>query len=466
MRQATEAAPAPVSRKITLGITTLSSFLTAFMGSAITVALPAIGKEFALNAILLSWVSASYLLSAALFLIPFGRIADIYGRRSVFLWGIILFSAASLATGLAPFLPVLLLARVVQGIGGAMIMSTAMAILISVFPSAERGRALGINVAAVYVGLSVGPFLGGFLTRYLGWRSIFFTIVPLGILIGVLILLKLKGEWREAHGESFDYAGALALGFAFVSLMYGFTLLPTMAGAGLIAAGLAGFFVFYAIETKSRHPLLAVTLFRRNNVFIFSNLAALINYSATFAVSFLLSLYLQYVKGFLPQQAGIILVAQPAMQALFSPLAGKLSDRIEPRNVASLGMALTAGGLFFLIFLARDTPLAFIVADLLLLGIGFALFSSPNTNAVMSAVERKFYGVASGVLGAMRLTGQMLSMGITMLLFALFLGNAPITAQNSPQFLSSLKAAFLAFTVLCICGIFASLARGTMHEGK
>jgi MFS family permease len=203
-----------------------------------------------------------------------------------------------------------------------------------------------------------------------------------------------------------------------------------------------------------------VNLFRKNTVFAFSNLAALINYSATFAVGFLLSLYLQYIKGLAEQSAGFILVSQPVVMAVFSPFAGRLSDRIEPRLVASTGMALTAAGLFLLTFLNENTALGFIVAILVLLGLGFALFSSPNTNAVMSSVEKKFYGVASGTLGTMRLTGQMLSMGIAMLIFAVYVGEVQITAQYYPPFLSGIRAAFFIFAVLCFGGVFASLARG------
>ncbi|HEX9899696.1 MAG TPA: MFS transporter, partial [Candidatus Methylomirabilis sp.] len=201
---------------------------------------------------------------------------------------------------------------------------------------------------------------------------------------------------------------------------------------------------------------------RGNAVFTFSNLAALINYSATFAVTFLLSLYLQYTKGLGPRDAGLILVSQPLVMAAFSPIAGRLSDRIEPRTVASLGMAFTVLGLVLLAFLGEGTPLAFIVATLVILGFGFALFSSPNTNAVMSSVDRRLYGVASATLGTMRLSGQMLSMGIAMLVFALYVGRVRIGAANPASFLYSLKVAFAIFAILCFFGIFASLARGRL----
>jgi len=216
-------------------------------------------------------------------------------------------------------------------------------------------------------------------------------------------------------------------------------------------------------ETKTESPIFNIDLFKENKVFAFSNLAALINYSATFAVSFLMSLYLQLIKGLHPQEAGMILVSQPIMQAIFSPLAGKLSDRIEPRLVASIGMGITALGLFFFTFLDQKTTTPFIMSSLILIGLGFALFSSPNTNAVMSSVEKKFYGVASGTLGTMRATGMMFSMGMVMLIFALYMGRTQISPSHYPLFMKSLKTGFIIFTALCVAGIFASLARGRVR---
>ena len=203
--------------------------------------------------------------------------------------------------------------------------------------------------------------------------------------------------------------------------------------------------------------------FRKNKVFAFSNLAALINYSATFAIMFLLSFYLQYLKGFSPQTAGLILIAQPVVMTIGSPIAGRLSDRIEPGVIASTGMAVLTIGLFFFIFLSEHTSLEFIVAVLIFLGIGYALFSSPNTNAVMSSVERKFYGVASGTLGTMRSLGMMFSMGIVMLIFSVYMGRVQITPEYYPVFLKAMKAAFIVFASLCFFGIFASLVRGKVR---
>jgi len=344
-----------------------------------------------------------------------------------------------------------------------MIFGTGTAILTSVYPPQERGRALGINVAAVYLGLSLGPTIGGFLTQQLGWRSVFLTTIPVGVLIVLLVWRKLPGEWAEAQGESFDLAGAVIYGLALVAIMLGFSQLPELLGALLLAAGLMGMAAFVWWEMRSASPVLDLRLFRGNRSFAFSNLAALVNYSATFGVGFLLSLYLQYIKGMNPQEAGLVLVAQPVMMALFSPLAGRLSDKFEPRLVASTGMGITVLGLLALTTLRDASSLGFIVLSLICLGFGFAFFSSPNTNAIMSSVQRRHYGLASGALGTMRLVGQVFSMGIVTLIFSLVIGQVQITPEFYPDFVQSLRIDFVILTVLCVLGVFASLARGRLR---
>jgi len=455
-----------LTKRITLLITTVASFLTPFDVSSVNVALPSIGKEFSMDAISLSWVATAYLLASAMFLVPFGRVADIHGRKRIFIIGILTFTVASFSMILSKSAMMLICFRIFQGIGAAMIFGTGVALLTSVFPPQERGRALGISVAAVYFGLSIGPFLGGFLTLHFGWRSIFLVNVPLGLTLVALVSLKLEGEWAESKGEKFDLIGSIIYCFGLIAIMYGFSSfsqLHTILSAALVLSGIVGIFAFMKWETKVRNPILDISLFRNNRVFAFSNIAALINYSATFAVTFFLSLYLQYVRKLDPQSAGLILVFQPIVMAIGSPFAGRLSDRTEPRIIASTGMVLTAVGLFLLAFLHGNTALEFIIGDLVLLGLGFALFSSPNTNAVMSSVEKRSYGVASATLGTMRLTGQMFSMGITVLILAIHIGHAQITSENYPLFLTSARSAFIFFAGLCSGGVFASLTRGKVR---
>jgi len=451
------------SKEVVLLVATMASFIFPFMGSSVNNALPSIGRELSLDAVTLGWIATAFILASATLLVPFGRIADIYGRKKVFTYGVIVFTVSSFLSGLAGSAAMLISFRVIQGIGGAMIVGTGVAMLTSVFPADERGKALGINVAATYAGLSLGPVLGGVLTQHLGWRSIFFMTVPLGLAVLGVILWKVKGDWAEAKGEKFDLAGSIIYSLALVVLVYGFTMLPSMLVVWLIVAGVIGLSAFVRWEMKTRSPVLDINLFRNNRVFAFSNLAALINYSATFAVVFFISLYLQYIKGFSPQSAGLILVAMPAVQAILSPLAGRLSDRIEPRVIASTGMALTTAGLVLLISLNAETSLEFIIGALILIGFGFALFSSPNTNAVMSSAPKTAYGVASATVATMRQVGMVLSMGVAMLMFALYIGRVEITPEHYPLFLESMKTSFIIFAVLCFGGIFASVARGKIR---
>jgi len=452
-------------RRTALAVSMVSSFLTPFMASSINVALPLIGREFGLSAVILGWVFTAYTMTAAMFLVPFGRIADLAGRKRIFALGLSLDIAGATIGALAPSAFLLILARAVQGVGGAMIFGTGVAILTSVYPQGARGHALGLNTAAVYSGLSLGPVLGGFIVHTLGWRSVFLVTVPIAATALALTIFRLKGEWADARGEGFDLAGAVIFGAGLVSLMSGFSRLPTPLGIILTAAGLLALALFVGFELRLQAPLLDLRLFRRNRIFAFSNLAALFNYSATAAVAFLMSLYLQYIKGLPPLQAGLVLVAQPIVMALSSPFAGRLSDRTEPRLIASLGMALSAAGLFLFSFLGPGTGFGFIIGSLICLGLGFGLFSSPNTNAVMCSVERRHLGVASAALGTARLTGQMLSVGISMMVFALVMGRARIEPGVYPLFLRSARIAFVFFAVLCVAGVFASLARGNREDG-
>jgi EmrB/QacA subfamily drug resistance transporter len=458
------AARAP--QRAALIVATLSAFLGPFMGSSVNVALPSIGEEFGLGAVLLGWVNTAFLLAAASLSVPFGRLGDIYGRKKIFMTGVLVFTASSVAIAVSISGTMLIVCRVFQGFGASMIFATGVAILLSVFPAKERGKVLGINVAAVYLGLSTGPVLGGIITEQLGWRFIFWLNLPVGLALLAVISLMLKGDWAESRETRFDLAGSVIMGLSLFSTMYGFSKLPAGTAFYLLGAGLLGMAVFVIYESRIEHPVVDIKLFRYNTVFAMSNLAALINYAATFAVSFLLSIYLQKVRGLSPQATGLVMVSQPLVQAILSPAAGRLSDRTEPRTVASIGMALTLAGLVLLVLVGPRTPLYYVVGCLVFLGVGFALFSSPNTNAVMSSVDRRVYGVASAVLGTMRQLGMMFSMGFVMMILSLDLGRSEVGPSNAGEFVGSMKTAFTIFAAMSLGGIFASLARGSVKRGK
>ncbi len=444
------------SRGVVLVIVTIGTFLNPFTGSSINLALPLIGEEFAIDAIMLSWIPAAYLLSSAIFLLPAGMLGDITGRARVFSTGTLVYTFASLLAFFSPSASLLLACRFLQGIGGAMLYSTAIAIIADLYPPGERGRAVGINVMAVYGGMTLGPFIGGILTQLFGWRSIFFITVLLGCIV-LLYVRRIPQILNENRRETFDYQGAILSAVALILFFIGTSRIPnTDAFICILLSGLT-FLIFYRVETGKISPLFPITLLSSNRTFSFSNLAALINYSATFAVTFLLSLYLQIVRGMSPATAGSILLIQPFIQMVIAPVAGRLSDRTDTSRLASIGLFTSSAGLLGLAFLNVNTPLPWVILFLILLGCGLGLFSTPNTTVVMGSVDKGQYGIASSFLATMRSTGMMLSMGIVMIVFSMLLGSTSITPEMSQGFLASMQIIFVVFFVLTILGALISL---------
>ena len=446
-------------KRSVLVATSFAAFLTPFLGSAMNLALPAIGKEFNASAIELGWIMSSYILATAIFLLPFGRLGDIVGRKKIFSFGILLFTVSTFLIIFSWSITALIFFRILQGLSSAMIFGTSMAIVTAVFKPGERGRAMGINVTSTYLGLSVGPIIGGLLTQHLGWKSIFIFLVPLGITSLILIKRKMKTEWADAAGEKYDWKGSIIYGCALLAFMYGFSILPSVTGWVCLTAGLLLAILFLFVEFRVANPVFEFRLVFRNRVFAFSAIASLINYSATSAIGFFISLYLQYLKDFDARTAGLIMISQPVAMTLLSPVAGKLSDKKNPGIIASTGMAITSFGLVLLCFINEHTHIVYLIALFILLGVGFGLFSSPNSNAIMSSVEKKHLGTASGVVGTMRMVGQMMSMGIAMMLLSLYIGKEPITPSTYPGLILAIRTGFLTFAILSAFGIFASLAR-------
>jgi EmrB/QacA subfamily drug resistance transporter len=441
---------------VILLITSLGSFLTPFMGSSINVAIPEIGTEFFSDAILLSWVATSYLLAAAVFIVPVGRLADMKGKSRIFLAGIAIYTLGSLLSTMVPSIEMLILFRIIQGCGGAMIFGTSIAIISSAFPPGERGTALGINVALVYTGLSIGPVVGGALTEAFGWRSIFYMNAAVGILIILFGLKYLKIKETTDDKATFDLPGSVLYGAMILLVMLGFQELPDSMGYILFALGGVFAVAFFYREKSTPDPVIRISLFTENRVFALANFSAFINYSSTYAISYLLSYYLQLIRGFGPAEAGLILIAQPIMQAIFSPVTGRLSDKVNPSLLATGGMAFITGGLMLFTILTPDTSIMIIIVDLAFLGFGFALFASPNTHSVMDSVSVRLYGVASGIIGTTRMCGMMTSMGISMLAFSFTIGRTPVAFVDPESLLLSINSAFMIFVILCAIGTFAS----------
>jgi len=444
-----------------LAVVCLSGAMVPFTGSSINLALPKISGELKMNAVALGWVVTAFLLSSAILQIPFSRVGDMFGRKKVLMSGVFLFSLASVACALSPTGNMLIAARFVQGIAGAMLFGVSMAIVTSVFPANERGKALGINTAVVYFSIAAGPFLGGMLTHYWGWRSIFIVTACLGLLALTGIFTVLKGEWMDAKGERYDWWGTLIYAIGLSAIIYGCSVLPSVLGFSLIAAGLVSFIVFVFYEKKQTAPVFNMNMFLANRVFRMSSFATLINYAATFAIGFMLSLYLQYIKGFDAQKAGLVLVIQPVVQTIISPLAGRWSDRMSAGNIATLGMSIIVVCLLGMLFLTPGTSVIFLIVLLTILGTGFALFSSPNVNVIMGSVEKRYLGMASATTGTMRMTGQSISMGVTMMMIAIFVGKTQITIENHLLFMKCLQYTFGIFVGFCALGVYLSMVRNT-----
>jgi EmrB/QacA subfamily drug resistance transporter len=437
----------------------ITSFLGTFLISAVNVALPAIELEFGMDAVRLSWLITSFLLASAMFLLPLGRLGDIKGVRRFYKTGLVIFTFTSLLCALAPGGNWLIFARYLQGIGAALTSTTGPAILVMAFSAQQRGKVLGITISAVYLGLATGPLLGGLLTEAAGWRSIFFLSAATGVPLSLGAFIILKKEVELGIPKLFRLRGLWFYFPGLILLVFGTSTIPHWSGWLMLLSGGVFLISFWQHERLSAAPLLNVQLFTKNRLFTFSNIAALINYSATFAIVFYLSLYLQKILHYTPREAGMILMTQPITMAIFSPLAGRLSDKIQARYIASSGMAMCTLGLFAFSFLGEDISMWFLFVTLFWVGLGFAFFSSPNMNTIMGSVDKTQYGVASGTSATMRVLGQMLSMTIATIFLAVFIGDISVAQASDQMFIRALQLGFLTFSLISAAGIWFSYFR-------
>jgi len=446
--------------KYILSIVVLTSFAGPLLFGAVSIALPSMARELSMNAIEMGWVTMVFSLTGAILILPFGRLADIYGRKKIFIIGVLINNIAVAITAFSTSAYMLIAFQFVQGIGFAMIVSTGTALLISAYPPQQRGKMLGMMVAAVYLGMALGPTFGGLLTHNFGWRSIFAPTFILQIPAIVLVLAKIKSEWSEARGEQFDITGSVLLSVMLFCLLYGFSLLPSQSGIWIVVIGIVTFIAFILWELKVKSPIFSISLITGNRLFAFSSLTHFLYYTATFPTTFIMSLYLQYIKGFNSQEAGFILLITPVIMAVFSPIAGRISDRVQARVNVSVAIVVVLVGILLLYAATLNEGLTSIIIALVLLGFGFAFFTSPNTNAIMSSVDRKYYGIASATQATTRNIGITFSMSIIMLLFSLYMGSAQITPEYYEPFVQSIRVAFIIFAGICVLSIALSASRG------
>ncbi len=449
-------------RYLVVAVICLGSFLSPLSMASVTMAIPAMAEALSADAVSVSLLPTLFLLSNVMFMLPAAKVADNIGRKRVFATGVALNACASLLAYWAPTIEWVLALRFAQGAGSAMVFSTSLAIITSVFPASERGLPLGLNTAAVYIGLTVAPALGGLITDTLGWRWVFLLPVPAATLLLTVVAVGLRGEWRHTRRSAFDWSGAAIFACWSVALVVGLKGLPEP--AGFIAVALAaGFFTLFIVQ-QSRHPepLIRVQMFRENKLFSFSLATSALMYASTYSLAFLLSLYLQYARGLEALEAGQVILVQAMTMAVIAPFAGRLSDRIEPRLLSTAGCLCCSAAFVMLSRVGFDTPVTYIVISQCFMGIGFGLFSTPNNNAVMGAVPSEDVGVASASVNLARVSGNLVGISLVNLLVQQLLGNEVITADKYPALLQTVRLAMMASVTMTLLASVFSLRRGQM----
>ena len=443
-------------KNLILLICTILSFFAVFAVNAVMVVIPSIAAEFHMSNIVQNWAVIIFLLVVAVLSVPAGQISGKYGLKKVTIISVVLFIIISIVNVLVTSSEQFLLCRLILGISLAFFNVTSMAMVVTVFDPEERGKALGVTITGVYVALSLSPVLGGVLNYQLGWRSVILFGVPFLLVILVLLLTKIDEEWITFENVPLDVKGSAAYGLGMVLFIYGFTILNTHLGAILSVLGIIILIIFGLVELRQAHPVFDIRFFK-NRKFLSSNFASLCAYLATFAVTTILNYHLQYIKGYDSQTAGIILLAAPLCQVVLAPIAGRLSDRYVPQILAAIGMGLGTVSLCLFSFLNEATSIEFLIVSMIIYGVGFGLFSPPNTNVIMSSVPPKDTSVASASVATMRTVGQAMSLGLLTLVFAFIMGDVPIVEQYYPLLISSCQITCFICVALCIASVFASL---------
>lgn len=443
-------------KNIVLIVATLTSFFAVFLSSAVMVAVPSLASEFGMSNIVQNWVTMLFFLAVAIFTIPAGQLSAKFGLKKSMVFGTAVYIISSIVAIFSINSEMFLLCRLVQGIGVSFLNVASMAMVVSAFDPQERGKAIGINVTGVYLATSTSPVIGGFLNFQFGWRSIFLTSVPFLALILILLIVEVKEEWATMADVPIDWKGSIVYSLGILLFIYGFTRLDESIGIILTVVGLVVLAVFIAIELRQKYPVFDVKFFK-NPKFASANFAALTAYLATFAVTTIVNYNLQYIRGFDSQMAGLVLLVAPVIQVIMAPISGRLSDKINPQKLAAVGMLFGAISLGMLAMLNNSTPLWFLIVAMVAHGLGFGIFSSPNTNAIMGSVPPKDTPVASASVATMRVIGQTMSMGMLTLVFAFVMGNVPIVEKYFPLLITSSQITCLICMVLCVASIFASL---------
>lgn len=432
--------------------------------AAVNVAIPSMADELLADANKVAWLPTIYLLSTVAFMLPVVKLADNFGRKRIYIAGLLLNAVASLMCALANNIDLILFWRFLQGLAGAMIFGTGIAIVTSVVPSHKRGSALGIVAASVYVGLTIAPAVGGYLTEWFSWRAVFYFQTPFVLALLAFIWVFIKDEWKNTEKTRFDYVGTSLFAMFACCFVYGTSKLPSFFGIVCTLLSVFAIVVFIYHQSKSSRPLIRVQMFKESRVFSFSLASSFFMYGSNFAILFLLSLYLQYIKGYSPAFTGKILLLQALTMAIMAPFSGKLADKFEARILASIGCFIVATGFVLLNQIDVYSSASHVGLALLLIGTGFGLFSTPNNSAIMGSVTSQEIGVASASMNLGRTVGNLFGMSIVNLILHYYLGNELISEADTNELMNSISLALKMSLAFVIIAMLMSLSRG--KQGK
>lgn len=435
-------------------------YIIAPLGMAsVNVAIPTIAIDLKADAIKVGWLPTVYILSTVAFMLPISKLADMYGRKKVYVYGLVLNALIAMLSGLTSSIDWLMFYRFMQGVAGAMIFGTGIAIVSSVVSAKKRGFALGVVASCVYIGLTIAPAFGGIITEELGWRWVFYCQVPLGFVLIVYIRLMLHGEWKREQPTRFDYKGSLLFMLFTASFVFGLSEPTTLLGLSALLVSVLSMAIFILHQSKSRKPLIRVQLFRESPIFSLSLSVSFFMYASNFATLFLFSLYLQFILGYSPADTGYILLVQALAMAVVAPFAGRLSDRLGPNIIAITGSIIVLFGFILLNQVALDTSAIFIISALLMIGLGFGLFSTPNNSAIMSSVDHNEIGVASASMNLARTLGNLLGMSLVNLMIHYFIGEVEISSLVQAELMQTVLTALKVSLVFVVSAVFFSIIR-------
>ena len=453
-------------KRTVLAASCIAIFINPLAGSMLNLALGAIQADFGCSEHNLGWIASIYFIVSVMALLPASRLADIYGKKRIFLSGAFMALIGAVLSAFSPNIYALYVFRGITGVGAAFISCTSVSLISDVYGPHERGGALGLNTACVYIGASIGPTLGGVVTDVIGWRSIFIILVPLLIASGIL-MKSFKHEFTNTPGESFDSKGSVIYVMGIGILMFGLISLPQPYAIAMIIIGTLAIVGFIIFESKVRFPIFHREMFRSSR-FSRSMVALFLNYTSSYCVSFFLSRYLQGIGLLTPTEAGMIMMCQPVLQVIFTLICGKLSDRMDKRILPTLGMIILACGLMLLFtFTEKDINYPMIILSQCIMGIGFGVFSAPNTNAIMSYVKKENYNHASGMISTFRQFGMMASMGLATCLISIYLGtDAILEPSNYDDFIHVMRLSWGICIGFSVIGSIISWFRGSDADAE